>query len=81
MVRCTQDSNECIPCCDFCVYVKHDSWLEKGKLVTGGPIGCNLHPDREHQDIAEGCGYCQDFKCFRADKEKGFWFEGWDGLH
>lgn len=32
-------------------------------------IGCGLHDDQEHQDIAEGCGYCPDFHCFRANED------------
>ena len=67
MVLCNKD---CIPCCDFCIYAIHDEWEENGKKITGGPIGCNEHPDQEHQTIAEGCGSCPDFHCFRVGKDE-----------
>ena len=37
---------------------------------------CDFCIHAKHQDIAEGCGYCEDFQCFNADKEAGRWFEG-----
>jgi hypothetical protein len=37
--------------------------------MDDGPIGCNLHQDEEHQEIAFYCGSCEDFYCFLA-KEK-----------
>lgn len=65
MVRC----DECgIPCCDFCIYAVHEEFELNERVVIGGPIGCNLHKDEKHQNIAEGCGYCDDFHCFRAEK-------------
>lgn len=65
MVLC---NNDCIPCCDFCIHAIYDSWVnQNGKTITGGPIGCKLHNDKEHQEIAEWCYYCEDFHCFRAE--------------
>ena len=66
MVKCNKD---CVPCCDFCVYAIHDKWEEDDKEVVGGPVGCKKHPDDEHQKIAESCGSCEDFHCFRADSK------------
>ena len=42
MIKC---GNDCIPCCDFCIYVIEGSLERDG---TAGPIGCNLHKDEEH---------------------------------
>ena len=61
-------NNDCIQCCDFCAHSKH------GTLDTDGntrPIGCFLHLDKEHQEIAEDCGYCDDFYCFRVKDAGG----------
>lgn len=67
MIKCNP---ECLPCCDFCVHVIQDEeTLPDGRKVTYGPIGCSLHKDKEHQEIAEWDGYCEDFHCFRV-KEK-----------
>lgn len=64
VILCNED---CVPCCDFCIYAIHEEWNdERGEHHIGGPIGCRLHTDQEHQDIAEGCGYCDDYHCFRA---------------
>lgn len=63
MILCDKD---CIPCCDFCIYALHDKFTENGIEITGGPIGCNKHNDKEHQEIAESCGSCPDFHCFRV---------------
>ena len=59
-------SEECAkhPCCDFCVEAIQSMIEVNGKMVTGGPIGCKLHKDEEHQRIARSCGYCDDFECF-----------------
>lgn len=54
--------NECIPCCDFCSFAIHGNFEKDG---TTGPIGCFKHSDREHQEIAECCGFCDDFRCFQ----------------
>ena len=69
MIGC---SEECLrlACCDFCIYVHHEFFFDKdGDIVRGGPVGCGLHDDEQHQDIAESCGYCPDFHCFRADED------------
>lgn len=59
---------ECIPICDFCIHAIHDEWEVNGEFHRGGPIGCSLHEDDEHQEIAECDGYCDDFHCFLCDK-------------
>ena len=63
MVLCGKD---CIPCCDFCIHVIHESGEVNGKMVSLGPIGCGLHTDNEHQNIAASCYYCDDFHCCNA---------------
>ena len=57
------------PCCDFCIYANHGKMIKNGEEITTGPIGCNLHEDEEHQRIAIGCGYCDDYHCFLAKEE------------
>lgn len=42
---------------------------DNGEIIDGGPAGCGLHKDKEHQDIAILCGCCPDFHCFRADED------------
>ena len=69
MIGC---SEECLrlACCDFCIYVHHKFFFDKdGDIVRGGPVGCGLHDDERHQDIAESCGHCPDFHCFGADED------------
>ena len=69
MIGC---SEECLrlACCDFCIYVARESvYDEAGLIVDTEPSGCRLHKDKEHQDIAENCGHCSDFHCFRADED------------
>ena len=73
MIGC---SEECLrlACCDFCIYVKHKYFFKKNKdgelhKINSGPIGCNLHQDKEHQEIAKGCGYCSDFHCAMATEQ------------
>ena len=69
MIGC---SEECLrlACCDFCIYVHHEFFFDKdGDIVRGGQVGCGLHDDERHQDIAESCGHCPDFHCFRADED------------
>ena len=69
MIGC---SEECLrfACCDFCIYAHQDFFFDDiGEIVEGGPIGCGLHKDEEHQDIAMTRGYCPDFHCFRADED------------
>lgn len=67
MILCNKD---CIPCCDFCIYSIHEEWVENGKKITGGPIGCKLHQDEYHQKMAESCGSCKDYHCFNVPLEK-----------
>lgn len=57
----------CTPCCDFCIYEISETWQEDGKIINGGPIGCSLHRDEKHQQIAQLCGECDDFHCYRAE--------------
>ena len=66
MIKC---SNDCIPCCDFCIHAIQEKMPWDKDVATGGPIGCKLHVDKEHQDIAESCGCCEDFHCFLAKNE------------
>lgn len=69
MIGCSEECLE-FACCDFCIYAHHGFFFDKdGDIVCGGPVGCGLHRDQEHQDIAIGCGYCPDFHCFRADED------------
>lgn len=68
MILCSQT---CIPCCDFCVHAIHEMGDINGKTnVPLCPIGCKLHADKEHQDYARGCYYCEDFHCFEANEEE-----------
>lgn len=60
MILC---NDGCTPCCDFCIYAIREHFKDH---MIGGPIGCALHKDKEHQEIAYSCGYCDDFHCFRA---------------
>ena len=63
MILC---SVKCIPCCDFCVYAEHEMIEEYNTVIKGGPCGCKKHLDKKHQDMAAGCGACQDFHCFNV---------------
>ena len=63
MILCNKD---CIPCCDFCIYVIHEMLEVDGQMVKCEPIGCKLHTDEKHQNIAVNCCYCEDYHCFRA---------------
>ena len=67
-------SEECAkhPCCDFCVEAIQATMEVNGKTVTAGPIGCKLHKDEEHQNIAKSCGYCEDFECINYKKSQNF---------
>lgn len=47
-------------------YATHFMIDVDGRLVNGGPDGCILHTDDEHQQIAMGCGYCKDYHCKNA---------------
>lgn len=44
----------------------HERVVVGGKMVDAEPVGCFKHPDVEHQEIAESCGYCDDFHCFNV---------------
>lgn len=63
-------SEDCIPCCDFCKHAKHHIGEINGKMVKSAVDGCVKHPDKEHQDIAVGCGFCDDFHCEHAEEDK-----------
>jgi hypothetical protein len=58
-----------MPCCDFCIHAIHDKWIQDGREITGGPIGCKKHLDKKHQAIAENDGYCKDFHCFNVKED------------
>lgn len=63
MILCTDD---CFPCCDFCIHVEHE-YINRGEIkIKSAPINCNLHNDIEHKEIADADGYCKDFICFNA---------------
>lgn len=66
MIKC---GDNCTPYCDFCIHVIHDRFESNGQMITGGPIGCTLHGDQMHQEIADGNGCCHDFHCFLAKPE------------
>lgn len=67
MILCDKD---CIPCCDYCQYSIHTRIPFRGKMIDAAVVGCSKHPDKEHQRIAGGCGYCDDFHCNNAKTEK-----------
>ena len=75
MIGC---SEYCVnhPCCDFCGYAVHEEFFDSdgSSVIHGGPIGCELHLDEEHQEIVKNDGACRDFKCFRAVKPYA-WYE------
>lgn len=60
MVLCSEN---CIPCCDFCIHAIHSIGEIDGAMVKLAPIGCGLHKDEKHQDYAIGCHYCEDYHC------------------
>ena len=67
MILCNEN---CKPCCDFCVHCIHEEWDEYAYdeviHLTGAPIGCLLHNDKQHQEYAEGCWFCDGFQCRNA---------------
>ena len=71
MIKCNE---VCVPCCDFCIYAVHEMFEDEelGGTIYGGPVHCELHPDKEHDRICESCGSCDDFHCFRATMENSF---------
>ena len=67
MILCGED---CIPCCDFCIYSIRDIWVdENGWESDQGQKGCAKYNDEAHQDIAFYDSFYEDFHCFRI-KEK-----------
>lgn len=66
MILCSDD---CIPCCDFCIHAKHSEWDDERGHHTGGPDKCLLYNDEVHNDIAIFCGYCDDYHCFMAENK------------
>lgn len=64
----TKCSSGCTPCCDFCKHVIRETWEDKetGIWYEDGPIGCKLHSDKHHQELAEACSYCNDYHCSLA---------------
>lgn len=42
------------------------------QIINGGPYGCSLHKDSDHQMIAESYGYCPDFHCRNATEENEY---------
>lgn len=49
------ECNKFIVCCDFCMYAKYDEGF------YCGPTGCSLHPNEEHQKIAQHCSSCENY--------------------
>ena len=49
----------------FCKYVI----LDIENSINFGPKGCSLHLDKEHQEIAVACGYCDNFICKNVKEE------------
>jgi hypothetical protein len=58
VIKC---SEECIECCDFCIYCKHADDEHRA------PLECN-HPSnpRGKDRFFGGGGWCEDFHCFLA---------------
>ncbi len=67
MKKCTFD---CIPCCDYCRYVKKKVCVINPHLIVSEPVSCILHRDKEHRHIVDACGYCDDFYCVNAIDNK-----------
>ena len=67
MIKCDEN---CVPCCDYCIYCEHEEIVDQDEenewISIGASIGCKLHEDEEHQDLAIFCSYCDDFHCIRA---------------
>lgn len=69
MITCSEECAK-YPCCDFCIHAIQSTMTVLGQEMTGGPIGCKLHSDTEHQNIAKSCGYCDDFHCMNVKGDK-----------
>ena len=69
MITCSEECAK-YPCCDFCIYSIQSTMIVFGQEMTAGPIGCKLHADDEHQNIAKSCGYCKDFHCMNVKGEE-----------
>lgn len=74
--------DKCIPCCDYCIHVLYETIEFGSEKVNTEPIGCVLHNDEEHQEIAKHISYCDDFYCTRRfledlDISKIDFPEGW----
>ena len=67
MILC---SDECVPCCDYCIYAIHEEIEVEGNVIKGGPIGCKKNSDEKHQEIAQWSGYCKDFHCINAREKE-----------
>ena len=60
----------CYPHCDFCIY-SECSYLELNKeRVHVSVDGCKLHLDNHHQWLAKNLEYCEDFHCYKVDKDQ-----------
>ena len=71
MIKCDKF---CIPCCDFCIHVYHEYFEYNidgyvNGYVRGSPIGCIIHYDEHHQQLAKHCGYCEDYYCYKQYKK------------
>lgn len=67
MIFCSEN---CMPCCDFCIYCIHEKIPYNRKVTNGEPIGCSKHSDEEYKLLVKHCGYCNDFHCFNTKQNK-----------
>ena len=67
-------SEECVPCCDFCVHAIHGHFFrikdKKAIHVLAAPIGCTRFNDEEHCNLAKSCSYCDEFDCLKNYEEE-----------
>jgi len=75
MILCNKS---CYPCCDFCIYVQHETIEVKDKngiinYIRGGPLHCTRYNDKEHNDLAFNCSFCNEFHCNLAEWPE-FWY-------
>ena len=64
--------NICKDCYPDCIHCKHsiqDKTAKDGKYIHIAVIGCSLHSDQNHQELAKGRHYCRDFDCPFANPE------------